>query len=1238
MARERIEKLAPMYSETVLARGARAQAAIVAPAEDMALIGQARILQTRLREITGARLPIIAPSDALAAWPPRRHLIALGVMGTNRLIEKLYFEYFTVMDHAFPGAGGFAIQTVHNPCGNGKNVVVLGGTETDALEAGIERLCAAVRTDGGSAEIGHLVAVSARGQEAPEVLPTYIEDARDLAARLGKDFNNARMLLNHSTQAGLHYLMSGDAAHLEAFKVYVRAHRGLGVPGVGTHMEMWRTLAIWDAVEESPAFTDTERLEIVNHFLDLLYSHEGVNYGFFRQGLTQKGVRHNHQTLPALCALFGGRYFGRHYGRKDAAQWLKDAATLFATQALSYKPMCDSGGYQWFTLDTMATYALVSGDMTFFENGSCRRACDLALMCMANRGAVPNFGDGGTGDVMPIPILSAAAYVYRDGRYQHAIDGRPRPLGRGFVTDGIEDRGWPEYDGVHAFPMDPQFYRLARDSGKGASEANRTMAPGVPLAKAFDKVAFRDGMHPDGAFLLLDGITMGSHAHDDGNSILEFSAFQKQFLVEKTYTEGTNLQDHNAVSVVHNGETSRPPGACSLEALANLPTVGFSATQMSGLSGADWRRHIVWQRGGVFVVMDALMARSSGRYRYRCFFRSLGAPTLDGDRFCVVQDDRAHRETGKIGPDATRFHIRSADAGGSLLERDSGEFGRYWVNYPWAEATVNILSRTLRVRRRAGQADWFVSLLYAHPASICRDIGIRRLGDSWALLAEGDARTLIGVSVASGEAQKLGAVSTDARTLFVDGDRLAMVDGRWAEVGGWRVTAGAPVSVEWSFAGEITVEATRPARITVEVERAVHRLKAPAGRSEHALPRVDAEPVRQFLVGLDRRADCSPKAGDPRDRSLVRSSDLKVRRLYRGTSELTDVRVLDGKDEVTLAAGTADGTVLGLSGSGTVCWQHRTEGRIHSVAAADVDRDGRVEVIAGSDDAHTYLLDSSGKVRWAYQAPPYFGYWSHYKSHCESRKVATADLNGDGRDEILAAVGNLKLYALSADGEVLWTHEHYGTPTMFAVADVNGDGRPEVMVGTGDFGCNSNCFVLSASGDELCNLHNDGWSSRLTAIAVAPLRAGEPPVVLFGTSKYHVAAWRLDGEMPRRLWQVGFGDVIRTLAVVEGGERGNAVVVAGSASDYVSGISADGKEIWTRYLASVPTAAVPIPGHDGVLVGTENGEVYHLDGRRGRAIGRAKLDGTVNGIDLLRTGGKTTAFVAAGKVLEKISF
>ena len=480
----------------------------------------------------------------------------------------------------------------------------------------------------------------------------------------------------------------------------------------------------------------------------------------------------------------------------------------------------------------------------------------------------------------------------------------------------------------------------------------------------------------------------------------------------------------------------------------------------------------------------------------------------------------------------------------------------------------------------------------------------------------------------------MGSVRTDARMLFVDGERLTLVEGRTAKFGSLWVTASAPVSLEWSFVGEVTVEAKRSVRVTMKVGESIHTFKAPAGRSEHTLPRLDAGLLRQTFVGLENLPDRAPRTADVRDRALIRSPALKVRTLYRGDSELTDARALKLGEELTVAVGMADGEVLAFSGRGAVRWRHRAEAPIHSIAVADVDRDGRIEVIAGSDDAHTYLFDHEGKVRWAYRAPPYFGYWSHYASHCESRKVAAADLDGDGRDEILAAIGNLKLYVLSADGAVQWTHEQYGTPTMFAVADVNGDGVSEVVAGVGDFGCNSNCFVLRATGEEIWNIQNDGWSSKLTAMAAAPLHPGEPPTILCGTSKAHAIAWRLDGEEPKCFWRAAFGDVVSTIAALPPRESDcEAAVIVGSASDYLSGISADGRIVWTCYLAGAPTAVAAIPTSDEVLVGTSDGWLYRFEGRMGKPLGHRQLAGPVAAIDILKEGEETVAFIAAGKTL-----
>lgn len=216
----------------------------------------------------------------------------------------------------------------------------------------------------------------------------------------------------------------------------------------------------------------------------------------------------------------------------------------------------------------------------------------------------------------------------------------------------------------------------------------------------------------------------------------------------------------------------------------------------------------------------------------------------------------------------------------------------------------------------------------------------------------------------------------------------------------------------------------------------------------------------------------------------------------------------------------------------------------------------------------------------------------------------------------------------------MWRHEHYGTPTMLAVADVNGDGSPEVMAGTGDFGCASNCYVLRGDGETIQNIANDGWASKLTAIAAGPLREGEPPAILCGTSKYHTNAWVFKKGEPKQLWQVDFGDIISALAVLRartGG--GGACVVAGSASEYLCGIAADGEVVWSRNLASVPKALAVVPDTDEILVGTSDGALYRIDGRRGRVRSRAQLGGPVSAIAVVKHRGSAKGYIGAGATL-----
>ncbi|HEY66596.1 MAG TPA: VCBS repeat-containing protein [Caldilineae bacterium] len=117
------------------------------------------------------------------------------------------------------------------------------------------------------------------------------------------------------------------------------------------------------------------------------------------------------------------------------------------------------------------------------------------------------------------------------------------------------------------------------------------------------------------------------------------------------------------------------------------------------------------------------------------------------------------------------------------------------------------------------------------------------------------------------------------------------------------------------------------------------------------------------------------------------------------------------------------------------------------LAVADVDGDGRLELIAGQS---WYRLRSNGEWERHVFAEGYV-----------SPRVVAADFDGDGRVEIVLAEGDASLngreygrlvrFRAGPDPEALWEpkllHDRLLDPHSLQVADFDGDGRPDLFVG-----------------------------------------------------------------------------------------------------------------------------------------------------------------------------------------------
>lgn len=169
----------------------------------------------------------------------------------------------------------------------------------------------------------------------------------------------------------------------------------------------------------------------------------------------------------------------------------------------------------------------------------------------------------------------------------------------------------------------------------------------------------------------------------------------------------------------------------------------------------------------------------------------------------------------------------------------------------------------------------------------------------------------------------------------------------------------------------------------------------------------------------------------------------------------------DGRAELVLSLSDA---VLCVRDGGQVAWRRPVENVLGSPACADVLGDERLEILAADGDGGLTCLDAGGRVLWHLMAEsalrpadqdPFLSRlnwdFERYRNRDATAPVAVGDVDGDGQQEILLATEPGFVYCLSGRGEWKWQFragsQCVGAPV---IADINGDGIPEVLVGSDD--------------------------------------------------------------------------------------------------------------------------------------------------------------------------------------------
>ncbi|MBI4441453.1 PQQ-binding-like beta-propeller repeat protein [Candidatus Woesearchaeota archaeon] len=341
----------------------------------------------------------------------------------------------------------------------------------------------------------------------------------------------------------------------------------------------------------------------------------------------------------------------------------------------------------------------------------------------------------------------------------------------------------------------------------------------------------------------------------------------------------------------------------------------------------------------------------------------------------------------------------------------------------------------------------------------------------------------------------------------------------------------------------------------------------------------------------------------------------------------------------------------GKTGTITQSWEFDTKSSLLSSAAcADIDYDGKEEIIVGTKDGQIYCLAHDGSLRWMQKLEAAVGAMEAMFLEKEALNsiyavpLATEFINGGKRFLIIIAAENGLVSALSNEGKVLWQFKAKGAVRgQPLVADIDNNKKQEIIFGSRD----KFLYVLNQEGGLLWQYEaesplegspafyatkdktqlifgtNDGFITSLTPEGKANWkyktggRIGAKPIIadIFGNNKPLILVCSEDtflyvlDENGNLVWKFQAQGRLYTQATVTDVDDDKEMeIFFGSGDDKVYALSPNSQKMWTYetnfwVVAPVLVADIDNDNRPEVIAGSYDKSVYVLD-----ALGTFSLD------------------------------
>jgi outer membrane protein assembly factor BamB len=304
---------------------------------------------------------------------------------------------------------------------------------------------------------------------------------------------------------------------------------------------------------------------------------------------------------------------------------------------------------------------------------------------------------------------------------------------------------------------------------------------------------------------------------------------------------------------------------------------------------------------------------------------------------------------------------------------------------------------------------------------------------------------------------------------------------------------------------------------------------------------------------------------------------------------------------------------------------------------ADINNDGKKEIIFGTKDGRLTVLSLDNKELWSYQIREELGlidemFLDHEIINSINATPAIADLTGDGYLNIVFGSEMGVLFCLDEKGREVWkfkiTGGIRGSPL---IADINDDGQLEIVFGATDNylylldrsgklierfeqespiestpGFFNGQIVFGTNDGSLISITADGhinWVHKTKGQIIAQPAFGritgtQIDFVIVGSADNNLYCLDVDGEL---VWTYETqGSIYSKVTLHDINDDGQIEVLVGSCDNSIHAVSSAGERIWT-YETDFWIVGSPIvedvdgDGIPEVVVGSYDHNIYILD-------------------------------------------